>query len=70
MTFREKLQQELPTFVNEKWWGGCNGCPDTYGYEIESDCIALDDETERRQEKLAQSAGTGKHRKNGKNRKK
>lgn len=46
MTFREKLQQELPTFVNEKWWGGCNGCPDTYGYEIESDCIALDDETD------------------------
>ena len=38
--------KEIEILPNEKWWGGCNGCPDTYGYEIESDCIALDDETD------------------------
>lgn len=38
MTFKERLQRELPTFVNEKWWGGCKSCPDSYGYEDYSEC--------------------------------
>lgn len=46
MTYKEKLQQECPWYINKKWRGGCNGCPDTYGYETESDCLALDDLTD------------------------
>ncbi|ANU74406.1 hypothetical protein [Blautia pseudococcoides] len=52
MTFKEKLQQEHPVLVNEKWQGGCNGCPETYGYEAESDCLALDDVTDEDRERL------------------
>ncbi|MCB5876471.1 hypothetical protein LIR51_16780 [Blautia producta] len=51
MTYKEKLQQECPWYINEKWWGGCSGCPDTYGYETESDCLALDDETDEDKER-------------------
>lgn len=32
MTAREKLAMEHPELVNEKHCGGCNGCPDLYGY--------------------------------------
>ena len=32
MTCREKLQQEHPELVDDKWIGGCDGCPDEYGY--------------------------------------
>lgn len=50
MTYKEKLQQECPWYINKKWRGGCNGCPDTYGYETESDCLALDDVTDEEKE--------------------
>lgn len=32
MTYREKLKQEFPQFVGDQYTGGCNGCPDDYGY--------------------------------------
>ena len=39
MTFKEKLAQEHPEKVNNKFGGGCDGCPCEYGYEKEnSDC--------------------------------
>ena len=33
MTFKEKLKQEHPENVNEKYTGGCFLCPYSYGYE-------------------------------------
>lgn len=33
MTFREKLQEEYPESVSDKFVGGCEGCPSSYGYE-------------------------------------
>ena len=33
MTFRERLQMEHPKKVGEKYDGGCEGCPEDYGYE-------------------------------------
>lgn len=33
MTFRELLQIEHPDKVDEKWAGGCYGCPCDFGYE-------------------------------------
>lgn len=33
MTYKEKLQQEHPDRVGEKYAGGCWGCPYYYGYE-------------------------------------
>lgn len=33
MTFREKLIQKHPEFVDDMFNGGCSGCPSTYGYE-------------------------------------
>lgn len=33
MTFRELLQIEHPDKVDERWAGGCCGCPCDYGYE-------------------------------------
>jgi hypothetical protein len=33
LTFRELLQAEDPDMVDEKWAGGCSGCPSDYGYE-------------------------------------
>ena len=33
MTFKEKLKQEHPENVNEKYKGGCFLCPYSYGYE-------------------------------------
>lgn len=50
MTFKEKLQQEHPECINEKWHGGCFGCPDGYAYEIESDCLAEYDVTDEDKE--------------------
>lgn len=38
MTFREKLAQERPEYVDDKYIGGCGGCPHTYGYEHEHEC--------------------------------
>lgn len=35
MTFREKLMQEHPDVVDERWTGGCFGCPADYHYENE-----------------------------------
>ena len=32
MTCREKLKKEHPDKVDDKYTGGCEGCPDTYGY--------------------------------------
>lgn len=32
MTCREKLKQEYPDCVGHKYFGGCCGCPDDYGY--------------------------------------
>lgn len=33
MTFREKLKREHPEMVNDRYVGGCSGCPAGYGYE-------------------------------------
>lgn len=38
MTFKEKLAQERPKLVDDKYTGGCKGCPSVYGYEKDSDC--------------------------------
>lgn len=38
MTFKEKLEQEHPERVDEKFQGGCDGCPHEYGYEIRWKC--------------------------------
>ena len=32
MTFKEKLQQEHPEAIGEKYDGGCKNCPYDYGY--------------------------------------
>lgn len=32
MTFKEKLQKEHPASINERFFGGCSGCPYDYGY--------------------------------------
>lgn len=39
MTFKEKLQMEHPECVNEGFGGGCECCPDDYGYEKKSHCV-------------------------------
>ncbi|RZT02929.1 hypothetical protein [Cuneatibacter caecimuris] len=33
MTYKEKLQQEHPDYVDKKYSGGCLLCPYSYGYE-------------------------------------
>lgn len=38
MTFKEKLKQEYPERVDEKFQGGCDGCPHEYGYETRWKC--------------------------------
>lgn len=30
MTFKEKLAKEHPEKVSKEFFGGCNGCPETY----------------------------------------
>lgn len=43
MTCREKLLIEHPDMVKSIYWGGCNGCPDDYGYlPTRSDCNSSD----------------------------
>lgn len=37
MTFKEKLQQEHPESVSDKFKRGCEGCPCVYGYEDDFD---------------------------------
>lgn len=32
MTFKEKLAKEHPECIKERCFGGCDGCPGTYGY--------------------------------------
>lgn len=32
MTCREKLMKEHPSCVSIQYFGGCEGCPNTYGY--------------------------------------
>lgn len=36
MTFKERLQIEHPEKIKEVFAGGCDGCPETYKYEISS----------------------------------
>lgn len=38
MTYREKLQQEHPEKIGDKYLGGAKGCPQKYGYETRSRC--------------------------------
>lgn len=38
MTFKEKLQKEHPEEVGAQFIGGCNRCPDDYGYEEYARC--------------------------------
>ena len=38
MTFREKLMQDRPEYVNERYSGGCFMCPENFGYEEKFDC--------------------------------
>lgn len=38
MTFREKLKKEHPEEVGTQFIGGCNRCPDDYGYEEYARC--------------------------------
>ena len=33
MTFKDKLKEEHKAYVDSKYWGGCKGCPNDYGYE-------------------------------------
>ena len=33
MTFRERLEKEHKVYIDEKYSGGCKGCPSDYGYE-------------------------------------
>ena len=42
MTFKEKLQMEHPECVSERYNGGCECCPDDYGYEKKSVCTRSD----------------------------
>lgn len=39
MTFRERLAQEHPGRVDDKYNGGCLACPAHYGYEPDWDCL-------------------------------
>lgn len=32
MTYREKLQEEHPDMISDKYYGGCFLCPYDYGY--------------------------------------
>lgn len=40
MTFKEKLMQEHPDSVSDRYWGGCKHCPNWYGYgECDEECV-------------------------------
>lgn len=45
MTCREKLAMEHPEELDSECFGGCNGCPSTYGYAKEPEWCALNQET-------------------------
>lgn len=38
MTFKERLSLEHLNRVDNKYVGGCAGCPKTYGYEAQLEC--------------------------------
>ena len=38
MTYREKLAKEQPEMIDDCEWGGCLGCPSSYGYERHQGC--------------------------------
>lgn len=38
MTFREKLMEERPEKVDDRFGGGCSVCPEYWGLEEVSDC--------------------------------
>lgn len=40
MTFKNKLLQDHPEYVHDRYLGGCKGCPADYGYEKEKPCKA------------------------------
>lgn len=42
MTCREKLKIEHPEKIGEQYYGGCDGCPPTYGYLDPPDICAKD----------------------------
>lgn len=42
MTCREKLEIEHPKNVDDKYIGGCVGCPHTYGYAKEPEWCKRD----------------------------
>ena len=41
MTYKERLQKEHPEFIDERYRGGCLGCPETHGYESYEGCHAV-----------------------------
>lgn len=44
MTFKEKLKKEKPGLIDDRYTGGCKGCPHGYGYEEEKPCKGINDE--------------------------
>lgn len=36
MTFRERLSMDHPECINVHYFGGCQGCPEDYGYSLDS----------------------------------
>ena len=48
MTFREKLKEERPYFVDNGFGGGCCGCPYKYGYEEAAPDFCRDINIDRR----------------------
>lgn len=44
MTFKEKLEKEYPGLVDDRYTGGCKGCPHGYGYEEEKPCKGINNE--------------------------
>ena len=41
MTYKERLQKEHPEFIDERYRGGCLGCPKTHGFENYEGCHAI-----------------------------
>lgn len=38
MKYIEKLKEDHPECVSDEFAGGCEGCPEDYGYESQDDC--------------------------------